>query len=219
MRNREEFSAARRDGLLVTELLPGDEYTVDCINDLDGQLLFHNIRLRGQIGRSIALGTKSVKEPQITAHVEALAKNLRIEGPWFAQFKMDRNGDSKLLEVNARVAGSMCMTRLQGVNIPLLALFLYAGFFVRVPATVRSILVNRHRTKPMSTVPVQVGYLGLGRHASAREDGKPDPDAVGALLIFGTAKSASYFLRKITTSYVSWPCIVSQASSAKCARG
>ena len=39
----------------------------------------------------------------------------------------------RALEVNARVSGSMTLTRLSGVNIPLIAVFMFMDYAITVP--------------------------------------------------------------------------------------
>lgn len=133
IRDPEELLLARRRGLVVQEYLPGDEYTVDCVGDAAGELLFHAIRRRAVVGRGIALGSEHVEDGLISQHVRHIAQTLRIAGPYFVQFKRDRIGEARLLEVNARVGGSMGLTRLAGVNIPQIAVHVALGDAVRVP--------------------------------------------------------------------------------------
>lgn len=129
-----EWTLAQQEQCVIQELLPGDEYTVDCLGDPSGELVVSSVRRRSVVGRGIALASELVHEPVIDEHVRAIAAELKIAGPWFAQFKRDADGVARLLEVNARVGGSMGSTRLAGINIPLMAVFLFAGQRVQVPA-------------------------------------------------------------------------------------
>lgn len=176
----EELRLAVRDGLLMTEYLPGPEFTVDCINDLNGNLLFANVRLRGHIGRGIALGTCSVAHRDIAAHVDAIARAVRIEGPWFAQFKLAADGQPKLTEVNVRVAGSMGLTRLSGVNIPAMAVFLFLGHKVVVPRPMNGIAINRC-LKNIGTIDDFSWVVWDLEDTLLRKDRRPDPDLVAVL--------------------------------------
>jgi carbamoyl-phosphate synthase large subunit len=128
-----DVQRARERGLEVQELLTGDEYTVDCLGARDGTLLVHHARRRSLVGRGISLGTESVSDPEIDAAVARIAGVLQVSGPWFVQFKRAQDGSLRLLEANARVGGSMTLTRLAGVNIPQLAVHLALGQSVRVP--------------------------------------------------------------------------------------
>jgi predicted ATP-grasp superfamily ATP-dependent carboligase len=177
---KSQLNLAREEGLLITEFLPGEEFTVDCINDLHGRLLFYNVRIRGHVGRGISLGTSSKPDLRIETYVRNIAKEVRIEGPWFAQFKVDRSGEPKLMEVNCRVAGSMTLTRLSGVNIPLLAVFLYMGFAVEVPRPIMNIRLNRclRNFGEMDDFAWLIWDLD---DTILRKDGKPDPDVIACM--------------------------------------
>lgn len=180
IRNWQEMDAALQENLLVMEYLPGEEYTVDCINDLHGKLLFCGPRLRGQINRGIAVGTRTQAHAQIQDYIQIIAANLRIEGPWFAQFKTSASGHPTLMEINARVGGSMTATRLAGVNIPLMALFLYKGYDIRVPHYETDLVLNRCLTNYVQTDNLKCVLWDLD-DTLIRKDGKPDPQAIASL--------------------------------------
>jgi len=171
--------AAERD-LLLSEYLPGDEYTVDCLSDLSGTLLHCGVRLRGSVGRSISLGTKQVRDEEIEGHVRAIATELRIEGPWFAQFKRNAEGRPVLLEINARGGGSTGLTRLGGVNLPLLTVFVYHGVPVRVPRPRAGLTVVRRLRNLVEGVSVDAVIWDLD-DTLIRKDRRPDPDCMAAL--------------------------------------
>ena len=176
----EDYAAARARGLLITEYLPGEEYTADCFSDLDGVLRVCCPRHRGLIGRGIALGAEAVVAPDIEGYCAAISTRLHLAGPWLAQFKRAADGRLKLLEVNARVAGSMGLTRHAGVNIPLLSVFLFMGHEVRIPRVHRPIVVNRHLNFQAETAGFDWVIWDLD-DTLLRKDGKPDPEAVASL--------------------------------------
>jgi carbamoyl-phosphate synthase large subunit len=132
-----DLAVARARGHLVLEYLPGDEYTVDCCGDADGELLVASVRRRAAVGRGIALASELVEDAPIEAAVRAIAAHLRIAGPFFVQFRRRADGTPVLLEINARVGGSMGLTRLAGANIPQMAIWALAGHAVRAPRLLR----------------------------------------------------------------------------------
>lgn len=180
VRNRADLRQARSDGLVVHEHLPGPEYTVDCLSDTSGQLMVCNVRVRGHIGRGIALGTESVTHPEIVGYVHSIASRLKIRGPWFVQFKEDAYGRPRVLEVNARVGGSMVLTRLAGVNIPLISVFMFAGWPVRVPRRLEGSRVIRH-LRSLGEVSDFDWVVWDLDDTIVRADGRPDPDVVARL--------------------------------------
>jgi hypothetical protein len=195
VRSAEELRLARTAGLVVHEFLPGDEFTVDCVNDLDGELLFASPRSRGRVDRGISLGTARVLYPDLLVHVERISREVRIEGPWFAQFKLDDDGVPTLLEVNLRVAGSMTLTRLSGVNIPLLAAFMYLGHPIEVPAVLEGVVLNRFLRNIGEVADFDWVVWDLD-DTIVRKDGKVDPDVVARLYDFVNQDKRQYLLTK-----------------------
>ncbi len=129
----EALAAARKAGFLIQEYLPGREYTVDCVGDAAGKLLACSVRQRLAYGGGIAKAATCVDHAEIEAYVHAISRKLPLAGPWFAQFREDVSGVPKLMEVNARVGGSSGVTRLAGINIPLLSVLSFSGMDVAAP--------------------------------------------------------------------------------------
>lgn len=177
---RQQLEAATEKGLLLCEYLPGREFTVDCISDRRGRLLFCNPRVRGRIGQGIALGTEPTDDPRIHDYVARAADALRIEGPWFAQFKENEAGEPVLLEINPRIGGSSTLTRLCGVNIPLISVFLFAGHDVRIPR-LQPVLLNRCMRNFVDASPLD-WVIWDWDDTIMRKDGKPDPDVIACMV-------------------------------------
>ncbi len=174
----EKLAVARSLGLMLNEYLPGAEYTVDCISGLDGRLLFANARRRSVVGRGIALGTIVEKRADLQVYVARATEILKLRGPWFAQFKEAVDGTPKLLEINARVPGSMSLTRAIGVNIPLLSTFMFLGYEVRVPSP-KTVCIRMNRVLRNLVDWVDYEYVIWDLDETlVRKDGKPDPDVI-----------------------------------------
>ncbi|GAW66660.1 carbamoylphosphate synthase large subunit short form [Geoanaerobacter pelophilus] len=140
-----------RPGRIALEYLPGREYTVDCFSDREAGLLFCSGRERVRMKSGIAMSSRVSKEQEIFAEYAAkIASRLAFHGAWFFQLKEDREGVLKLLEVAPRIAGTMALHRVLGVNFPLLSLYEQE----RMPLTIMTnggeveidrSLVNRYR--------------------------------------------------------------------------
>lgn len=116
--------ALERDpSLLILEYLPGEEFTVDCFTDRHGQLLFAQARTRSRIVNGISVHSEIVKDDEFTKIAEAINQALTFRGVWFFQVKRADDGILALLEIAPRVAGTMALSRIRGVNLPLLSLF------------------------------------------------------------------------------------------------
>lgn len=100
---------------IICEYLPGKEYTVDCLCDGIGQLIDFNIRERISTRNGITDVGKSINDYNLKIEINRLLLEItsKITLPyiWFAQFKEDENGNPKLIEINARVSGSFCITK------------------------------------------------------------------------------------------------------------
>ena len=181
VRTAAQLEMAIEQNLLLSEYLPGAEYTVDCLGALSGDLMLANVRERARILRGTAVCTRTAAAPVIREYVRRIADTLRIEGPWFAQFKENAAGEPVLTEINSRVAGSMAQTRLAGANIPLMSVFLFCGEAVRVPVLHEDVLVNRALRNFAETDTALDAVIWDWDDTLIRKDGKPDPDAVACL--------------------------------------
>lgn len=110
-------------GSIVCEYLSGEEYTVDCLTNKYGDLLFVGARTRGRVSNGISVNTKPCDNKEFLPLVEAINKKINFRGAWFAQFKRDKNGVLTLLEIAARLGGSSSLYRAQGVNFASLSIY------------------------------------------------------------------------------------------------
>lgn len=122
----------REPNLLVTEFLPGEEYTVDCFSSQKQGLLFCRGRERTRVRAGISMQSHHVDDPSFIDIARRIEKMLPMRGAWFFQVKRDRHGTLTLLEVAPRIAGAMALSRVTGINFPLLAIFDAAGFDVGI---------------------------------------------------------------------------------------
>ena len=124
---------AGKDGLLICEYLPGEEYTVDCFTDKDGCLLYSAARKRNRVKDGISVNTFFVEQQE---EFEMLAQkmnaSIRFRGAWFYQVKRNRDGELCLLEIASRLGGSSLLSRAVGVNFALLSFFDAFGYKVSI---------------------------------------------------------------------------------------
>lgn len=146
--NREErdYWEARIDQPITMEYLPGKEFTIDCVSNYDGKLLGHCARERIKIQRGITTIGRTVKHPELARMAEVIAEELKLRGAWFFQVKQQANGNFVLLEVNARVSGTMCLTRMAGINMPLITSYVFLGDKqpTHTPEPIIGLTVSRH---------------------------------------------------------------------------
>lgn len=114
---------------VVTEYLPGEEYTVDCLTDKNGKLRIVSPRSRTRVMAGVSVSGKTeMLTDEINTIAEIINSRLEFSGLWFFQIKKNRDGLFKLLEISARCAGSMCLTRARGINLPMLSVYVAIGY-------------------------------------------------------------------------------------------
>lgn len=109
--------------LLALEYLPGKEYTVDCFTDKNGVLLFAEGRERKRIQNGISVNTQKTINPRFQEIARIINKTLLFQGVWFYQVKERSSKELVLLEIAPRIAGSMGLFRVEGVNFIQLSLY------------------------------------------------------------------------------------------------
>lgn len=127
------------------EYLPGVEYTVDCFTQ-NGSLKYCQPRTRENIKTGISCKSETVDLTNEIYNIGySINKNLDFTGAWFFQIKQSQSGTFKLLEIGARVAGSSGVSRVMGVNLPLLHLYAKMGVDVEI-TNIRPSKITRHLT-------------------------------------------------------------------------
>ena len=110
--------------LVICEYLPGKEYTVDCFTDRHGELRYIGKRTRERIRSGIAVRSRLIPVDDVVRDIAAaINAEMEMNGAWFFQIKEDKYGQPKLLEIAPRIAGTMGLSRIIGVNLPLLTLY------------------------------------------------------------------------------------------------
>ena len=129
---------------LITEYLPGKEYTVDCFTDRNGILSYVSPRTRDSVFGGITSSGRTIQVTDEIQHIaECINNKLSFLGLWYFQLREDKNGRLKLMEISARCAGTMCMTRAKGVNLPLLTVYAALGYDTNIYDNGNQVLCNR----------------------------------------------------------------------------
>ena len=111
-----EESVHRSSNYLFQEYLPGQEYTVDVLCDLNSNPIVIVPRKRLQIKAGISSKGQVIKHKQIEDLCRNLSIYLKLKGPVCIQLKDDPNGNPKFIEVNPRLGGGTYFSTLAGVN-------------------------------------------------------------------------------------------------------
>lgn len=112
--------------LVVMEVLPGEEWSVDCLVD-SGKCLYCLPRLRTRMQGGISVSGVLVRDEAVIGLSEAICKALGLHGNIGIQFKQDAAGRPQVLEINPRLQGTTVLCGAAGVNLPYYGLLLALG--------------------------------------------------------------------------------------------
>ncbi|MFE5310239.1 ATP-grasp domain-containing protein [Isoptericola sp. NPDC056573] len=118
-----ELEAVRgTEDLLVQELLPGDEYSVDVLADASGHVVAAVPRARLRVDSGVSVAGVTLHDDALVATAAEVARVIGLTTVANVQLKRDRDGVPALLEVNPRFPGAMPLTIAAGVDMPSLTL-------------------------------------------------------------------------------------------------
>lgn len=126
------FYARRVQDPIIQEYLEGEEYTVDCIADMQGNVLMVAPRIRLATKSGVSVKGRTVKNETLEEMARTLASILAFRGPFFFQAK-EKNGVLMLTEINPRFGGGMPLTCGAGVNIYAICVRIFLGEQVQAP--------------------------------------------------------------------------------------
>jgi carbamoyl-phosphate synthase large subunit len=106
--------------LLVSEYLPGEEYSVDCLAK-NGDAVLIIPRLRKKMINGISVEGEFIKQEPIMNYCRQIIHELQLHGNIGIQVKKSDEGKFLILEINPRVQGTISANLGAGVNLPVLA--------------------------------------------------------------------------------------------------
>lgn len=107
--------------MLVSEYLPGEEYSVDCLSD-HGEPVLIVPRLRKKMINGISVEGEFVEQMEIIGYCTRIIRDLKLHGNTGIQVRADQHGAFRILEINPRVQGTISAGLGAGINLPLLAI-------------------------------------------------------------------------------------------------
>src|ERR671928_477747 len=139
-----EYISSKFDSMIFQEYLPGIEYTVDVLSDLNKKPLMAVPRIRIQTKAGISTKGKIIQDPDLETNCMEIAKHVGIRGPSCIQMKESPERVIKLIEVNPRLGGGTIFTTLAGANFPAMILDMVAGKEISSLPKVSEITVIRY---------------------------------------------------------------------------
>jgi len=107
--------------LLVTEYLPGEEYSVDCLAN-HGEVKLVVPRLRAKMLNGISVEGEFVNDKDIITYCTQIIRELQLHGNIGIQVKRSLDGRAVIIEINPRVQGTIVAGLGAGINLPVLAI-------------------------------------------------------------------------------------------------
>lgn len=118
--------------LLVMEYLPGPEYSVDSlVKNGESLIIVPRRRVETKLGIS-SVGVVETNE-EITEVVRKINEAFKFDYNINVQLKYSADGTPKLVEINPRVSGTICLSSMAGPNLPYLAIKLALGENFSIP--------------------------------------------------------------------------------------
>ena len=129
---------------IVLEYLSGQEFTVDCFTDFNGNLLFSQPRLRICKNSGASSYTRIFSNQELKEWAAKINENIKLNGAWFFQTKINEKGEQCLLEIGSRIGASSGINRFNDVNLPLLNFFNHFKIPVEINSNDFQITGRRH---------------------------------------------------------------------------
>ena len=145
-----QYIFARYPNMLIQEYLPGKEYTIDILSDLDGKALCVIPREDIEVKAGITTKGRIVLDKKIQEECTRLVEYLGLKGASGAQMKCDKDGIPRITELNPRMCGATIMTTYAGVNLPELMVKMANGEKVTIPP-IKELTMVRYYEEVMLT--------------------------------------------------------------------
>ena len=119
--------------LLLSEVLPGEEFTVDTIVNAEGKADIILPRLRKKMLSGISTEGQFVDNQEIIDYCKEIIGSLKLFGPIGIQVKRAVDGHFKILEINPRIQGTSVAAMGLGINLPVWVVRQALGETVETP--------------------------------------------------------------------------------------
>jgi carbamoyl-phosphate synthase large subunit len=137
------YVTSKMTDLIFQEFLPGTEYTIDVLSNLEKKALLAVPRIRIQTKAGISTKGRIVRNKKLESDSRQIADFIGIRGPCCIQMKEDANGIMKLVEINPRMGGGTIFTTLAGANFPIMLIDMLENKKVHIPE-IQEITVIRY---------------------------------------------------------------------------
>lgn len=120
---------------LVQEYIRGMEFTVDCVFDKNGHLIFAIPRKR-ILAQNVSVIGKIVKHKKLIEEIQKISLYLKFYGPINFQFVENKKG-IWLIEINPRLSGSVIFSIKSGFNPLLISYEIHKNKSITLPKKIK----------------------------------------------------------------------------------
>lgn len=154
-----DYVDSRYSNMIFQEYLPGDEYTIDVLSDMDSNPITSVPRVRLQTRGGISTKGKIVLDKELIEESFRIVKHLNIIGPSCVQVKKDKDDGFKLVEINPRLGGGTIFSTLAGANFPKMIIDMVEGRSIKIP-TISEVTILRYFEEVVIDGKKNTSYIG-----------------------------------------------------------
>ena len=137
------YIASNFGNTIFQEFLPGVEYTIDVLSDMNKKPIIAVPRIRLQTKAGISTKGRIIRDADLETTCMNVAREIGIRGPSCIQMKESSEEQLQLIEINSRLGGGTIFSTLAGANIPSMILEMLSGTYID-PPRVSEITVVRY---------------------------------------------------------------------------
>jgi carbamoyl-phosphate synthase large subunit len=137
------YIASNFESTIFQEFLPGVEFTIDVLSDMNKKPIISVPRIRLQTKAGISTKGRIIRDADLETTCMNMAREIGIRGPSCIQMKESSEEQLKLIEINSRLGGGTIFSTLAGANIPSMILEMLSGTYID-PPRVSEITVVRY---------------------------------------------------------------------------
>jgi carbamoyl-phosphate synthase large subunit len=137
------YIASNFGNTIFQEFLPGVEFTIDVLSDMNKKPIISVPRIRLQTKAGISTKGRIIRDADLETTCMNMAREIGIRGPSCIQMKESSEEQLKLIEINSRLGGGTIFSTLAGANIPSMILEMLSGTYID-PPRVSEITVVRY---------------------------------------------------------------------------
>jgi carbamoyl-phosphate synthase large subunit len=126
---------------MLQALVPGAEYGVDILNDLDGNFVSACVKRKILMRAGETDRAEIIHSDEIGALARRISEKLRHRGVLDLDVKQDATGDFYCIDLNPRFGGGYPMTHVAGLNYLQALIDMFAGTFTGLKGSARKIVV------------------------------------------------------------------------------